>query len=275
MKKSTWNKKLKSYTAFASSIALFGSQANAQIVYTDITPDSTTIIGGNFYNLDLNNDGTFDFAINLNIGTGSSISQQVAVSPVTSNGVAGDTAGIYVYPFALNAGDTVKLGLQFNLTPNQSMGSYFGPGFYYGHWLGATDKYLGLSFYIGPNLHYGWARLDVDSTASQFTIKDYAYNATPNSPIIAGQTGVGIQENTLDGNVVIYSFDKNIKISFLNELFINDINVKITNILGQEIFQTNTITKQMDINLSDEKSGIYFVTVTQKNGVFTKKINLR
>ena len=276
MEKSRFNKKLKSYTAFAGSIALFGSQSDAQIVYTDIIPDSTTIVGGNFYDLDLNNDGISDFKIQLKISGGTSFtSQQVSVSPVTSNGVAGDTVGMYVYPFALNAGDTVKLGLQFNLTSNQSMGSYFGPGASYGNWIGATDKYLGLSFYIGPDLYYGWARLDIDSVADKFTIKDYAYNATIGAPIIAGQTGVGIHENSLDNNVLIYSYDKNVKISFLNTLDATNADVKITNTLGQEIFRSTAVNKEMDINLSDKRAGIYFVTVTEKNGVFTKKINLR
>ena len=49
------------------------------------------------------------------------------------------------------------------------------------------DKYLGLRFIIKGQTHYGWARLDVLSL-SHWVIKDYAYNATPNKPILAGQT---------------------------------------------------------------------------------------
>jgi hypothetical protein len=275
MEKTVLNKKIKTYSALAGSFALLSSGAEAQIIYTDVNPDSTTVIPGNFYNLDLNNDGTFDFTINLNAGTGTATSQQVAITPVTSNGVAGDTVGMYVYPFALNAGDTVKASLQFNLGANQSMGSYFGPTAFYGHWLGATDKYLGLSFYIGANLHYGWARLDVDSMAGQFTIKDYAYNGTPNAIILAGETGVGIHEITSLQNIIVYGYDKNIKIIFTNELPIDNAEIKISNILGQEIYHSAISNKNTDINLADKKSGIYFVTITNKNAVFTKKINLR
>ena len=45
--------------------------------------------------------------------------------------------------------------------------------------------------------------------------------------------------------------------------------------LGQEIYHSSISNKEMNINLDDKKTGIYFVTVIQKNGVYTKKINLR
>ncbi|MGZ4035668.1 MAG: T9SS type A sorting domain-containing protein [Bacteroidia bacterium] len=268
--------KLKSYSALAGSFALFGSQTDAQIVYTNINPDSTVNVGGGLYNLDLDNDGTFDFTINLNIGTASTTSQQVSVTNVGSNGVAGDTVGMYIYPFALNAGDTIKSSLQFNLGVNQSMGSYFAAGgSAFGHWLGATDKYLGLSFHIGTTLHYGWARLDVDSLAGHFTIKDYAYNTVADSMIIAGQTGtLGINENTFSKGLSIYSSGKNVNIHFLNELPI-DADVKILNVLGQTVYTSGLSNKETIIGLNEVKTGIYFVTVTQKNGVYTKKVQIQ
>jgi hypothetical protein len=175
----------------------------------------------------------------------------------------------------LNAGDTVKPALQFNLGANQSMGSYFGAASYYGNWLGATDKYLGLSFIVGPSSYYGWARLDVDSTASQFIIKDYAYNATPNAYIIAGETGVGIHENTLNDALSIYSSDKNVFINYRKEFPNNSANVKITDVLGKNIYEGTLTNRETKINLNEAKTGIYFVTVIQNNGVFTKKVHIQ
>lgn len=267
----TLNKKLKSYSALAGSLALISSQADAQIIYTDINPDSTTNIGGNFYNLDLDNGGVFDFTFNLNIGSGTYTFQQVAVTPAGSNGIAGDTVGVYVYPFAFNSGDTIKSSLQFNFGGNQSMASYFGPGYSYGNFIGLADKYIGLQFYIGTQLHYGWARLDVNATASQFTIKDYAYNATPDTYILAGETGVGINENNLSGNSSVFSTGKNVIIKFLNSLPVNA-EVKITNVLGQEVYKSSLNDKETSIDLSKEKTGIYFVTITGDGIVYTKKI---
>ncbi len=267
----TLNNKLKSYSALAGSIALMSSQADAQIIYTDINPDSTTNIGGNFYNLDLDNGGVFDYTITLNIGTGTYTSQQVAISPTGSNGIAGDTVGAYVYPFAFNSGDTIKSTLQFNFTTSQSMASYFGSGYSYGNFLGQTDKFIGLQFNIGPNLHYGWARFDVDATASLFTIKDYAYNSVPDAYILAGEMPVGISENSLTNNTSIYSSNKNIVIKFLTEEIIQA-DVKITNALGQEVYNASISNKETTIDMAKEKTGIYFVTISQENLVYTKKV---
>lgn len=270
----TLNNKLKSYSALASSIALMSSQADAQIIYTDINPDSTTNIGGDFYNLDLDNGGIFDYTITLNIGAGTYTSQQVAISPTGSNGIAGDTVGAYVYPFAFNSGDTIKSTLQFNFTSSQSMASYFGPSYSYGNFIGQTDKFIGLQFNIGINLHYGWARFDVDSTASQFTIKDYAYNSTPDAYILAGEMPVGISENALTNNTSIYSSDKNIVVKFLTEKVIQA-DIKITNALGQEIYKATLSNKETYIDMSKEKTGIYFVTISQENIVYTKKVLIK
>ena len=267
------NKKLRSYSALASSFALAATQADAQIIYTDINPDSTVALGGSFYNLDLDNDGTFDFAINVTIGTSASYtSQQIGISPAGTNGVAGSSVGAYIYPFAMNAGDTIKTSLQFNLGPNQSMASYFGASYSYGNWLGVTDKYLGLKFYIGTAAHYGWARLDVNATANQFIIKDYAYNTVADAYILAGQTAVGINENMTNNTVSIHSSEKNILIRFLNELPVNA-EVKITNMLGQQIYASLLSEKETRINLN-EKTGIYIVTLIQKDAVYTKKIRI-
>ncbi len=269
------NNKLKSYSALAGSIALISTQADAQIIYTDINPDSTTNIGGNFYNLDLDNGGIFDYTIRLNIGTYSSYtSQQVAITPTGSNGIAGDTIGGYVYPTAFNSGDTIKSTLQFNFTSSQSMASYFGSGYSYGNFLGQSDKFVGLVFNIGPTLHYGWARFDVDATASLFTIKDYAYNATPDAYILAGEMPVGIVENPLAHNASIYSSDKNIIIQFSIDKLVQA-DVKITNVLGQEVYAGSLGNKETAIDLSKEKTGIYFVTISQESIVYTKKVYLR
>ncbi len=274
MKDHSINKKLKSYSALAGSFALLGTQSDAQIIYTDVNPDSTLAMGGSFYNLDLDNNGTFDFSIIVNVGTASSFtSQQIAITPAGTNGIAGDTVGAYVYPLALNAGDTIKSTLQFNFSPSQSMASYFGPSYSYGNWLATTNKYLGLHFYIGTALHYGWARLDVSATANQFIIKDYAYNTIPDAFILAGQTGVGITEGSIDNLVSVHSSNNIVVIRFLNAIPKNA-EVKITNLLGQELYTSSVTDKETSINM-DQPPGIYVVTVLTNIGAYTKKVHLK
>lgn len=283
MKKSSLHKKIKSYSTLAGSILAANSAINAQIVYTDIIPDSTVNLTGGLYNLDLNNDGTFDFRFDLLItpaGTTSSGapypgSNRVMVTPLGSNAIAGSVVSAYIYPTAMAAGDTVKPTLTWNIGTNQSMASSFGSGYLYGNWLGAADKFIGLKLNVAANTFYGWARLDVDSVASTFTIKDYAYKNNPGLPIVAGMmTDVGISENIFANNVLIYGYDNHISITLLNDLHAEGI-IKITNILGQEIFTQIITSKEMNISLEDQKSSTYFVSVIQANGTYTKKINLK
>ena len=64
MKKTTLNKKLKSYSALAVSALAASSAANAQIIYTNIA-DTLLDASGETYSIDLNNDATIDFTIIL------------------------------------------------------------------------------------------------------------------------------------------------------------------------------------------------------------------
>lgn len=55
---------LKNISAFIVTVMMFFASANAQIVYSDVDPDSTMYCAGNCtlnYNLDLNNDANNDF----------------------------------------------------------------------------------------------------------------------------------------------------------------------------------------------------------------------
>jgi hypothetical protein len=59
-----------------------------------------------------------------------------------------------------------------------------------GEWANVTNRYLGLSFKINRQTHYGWARLSVrvHGTSVTGTLTGYAYETIPNKPIIAGKT---------------------------------------------------------------------------------------
>ena len=52
-----------------------------------------------------------------------------------------------------------------------------------------VDGYLGVRFYIGANLHYGWIRLDFDNgfpNQARGLLAEWAYNSVPNAPLAAG-----------------------------------------------------------------------------------------
>ncbi|MBK7304487.1 MAG: hypothetical protein IPI90_14885 [Saprospiraceae bacterium] len=54
---------LKKLSGFIVTVLMLSVSANAQIVYTDVNPDTT--IANRIYYLDLNNDGTTDDSIRL------------------------------------------------------------------------------------------------------------------------------------------------------------------------------------------------------------------
>ncbi len=68
------------------------------------------------------------------------------------------------------------------------VGSFSGVPRSSGSWIGVTNRYLGLKFMIGSEVHYGWARMTVGKHFSHVVVTGYAYETIPNRPIKAGQT---------------------------------------------------------------------------------------
>lgn len=215
MKKSLLDK-LKAYSLSAGAFAA-GTSAQAQVMYTNVEPDSATSGIGSSYDLDLNNDGTVDFILDIaqstNYGyftfTGgffyfNNAHEGVQISPQGSNRVLGN------WPQALNTGMIVQDQIygwynysNMNLARHADVFSSFQFSSYYGstfsgsyswsysggNFLNTQDKYIGLRVVISGDTHYGWARLDVDSVTS-FVLKDYAIELTPDKFIFTGDTGL-------------------------------------------------------------------------------------
>ena len=206
------NEKIKNYSALAGAFLLGGISAEGAIVYTDVDPDETYTEHTDFYNLDLNNDGNVDFIVYVvdistpgvfstpSGATYAGLFQDVLLFPAPGNSAAASTvSSAFIYPYALSAGDVIDTGLNFRSDSVQSMATYLAvvdfpaPGslymFYsFGNWQGGVeDKFLGLRFQSDGETYYGWARLDCGADHHSFTIKDYAYNSTPDEMIIAGE----------------------------------------------------------------------------------------
>ncbi len=215
MKKDSFEKKLAAYIAMSSAFLAVHSNANAQIIYTDVNPDFVSSNGS--YYLDLNNDGIVDF--NLNASMSASYSYypgqfwsshyeiSLSIQGIGYNKVKND---LLQFPLALNAGDTIipsisQLGNGQILYHHQhselfSIGP-FGTNVSYsfdsiaGNWTNQNDRYLGLKINVGGNNYYGWARLVIDGY--QVTLKDYACFIFPDYPIIAGETSCNFYQPTL------------------------------------------------------------------------------
>lgn len=154
----------------------------AQIVYTDINPDTTVSATVDqlwkSYFLDMNNDGSFEFEIEhfhpepayqaVEIHRNMDGVQQVIIDP----------AG---HARVMNKGE--QIGTDAGIWGLDGYGILNAP------WYGGGDKYFAIRFQIDGAWRYGWARVSIPSDAASVTVKDYAYEATPDAAIECGNTG--------------------------------------------------------------------------------------
>lgn len=276
-KNTTLNKRLKSYSALAGTIFAAANTANAQVVYTNVTPDSTITTGGS-YDLDLDNDGTADFVLGVTSGayTYGSFTIPYNLGTISANTANAIDTSTTQFSAEHNTNDAINSSLNWadpSTTSYQVLG--FAPGgafagYNYGNFVGATNKFIGLRFQIDGLDHYGWVRIDMASDGSTITIKDYAYDATPGATSYCGQTVTGIKEHNTMKEVTIFSANKTINVN-MNNTPLQGI-VSVTNSMGQEVANVKVTDAQMTIPMDNASTGIYFVTVTQENARFTKKV---
>jgi len=280
--------------AFIISAMLFSASANAQIVYTDVIPDSTmNCIGSSLsctknYNLDLNNDAITDFVLAAfhvappQIGLDKY--SNVTASPLNGNAVK-DTLVNSIH---------VSIPLQFNTVIDsnlllsqswQTSGSHsLKNGIYggsssdtvWGLWDSLSDYFLGLRILQSGQTHYGWVRLRVDVTRSyaSFIVKDYAYNSIPNQPILAGQTiTTGIIENAFASSINLFPNPANNQLTIILGINNQKVDVAISDINGKTIYSTTTNGMQMiDVNTKDFAAGIYAVQIKAVDFIGTKRL---
>ena len=167
--------------------------SSSSIVYTDVVPDS--IFHGAAYNLDLNNDGIYDFTFSTSttIGRcrtegGTVLDRRAWVSLIGSQNailVSG------TYPLALNTNTVIGNAAMWSSASGQYL-RYIRPWpcNSSGNWSTSEDKYLGLKIKKDNKIFYGWIRLSVNmyGFVPSIIVRDYAYNSASNKQILAGQT---------------------------------------------------------------------------------------
>ena len=294
---STLESKLKKYASLAGTVTAAISTVSAQVNYTDLNPD--VLVTGNLdsYLLDLNGDlipdfsfvtldeslsGTFSglsYAVdyagaqlnttvnqwageNVITGTGRSASSDFVLVniPQGSSVGAGNSWGSGSAILGINADISIPL---LGYSTNVQSGPMIG-----------TTGFIGLKFDVGGNTHYGWARVEVTANGEILSIKDYAYDGTPNTAIVAGETGSGpVGINEAANFVNVQSMGNNIRIELGEK--INFANATITSLSGQEIIKKELNSSISQLNVSDISSGIYILTVNSKNGMYTKKLYVK
>ncbi len=186
------DRSLAAYVAAGLGILVLATPAQAKVVYT---PDDQQIpngLPGNL-SLDLNHDGISDFIFS-NFYSSTSSTLDLSIDPVRpANEIFSTGANLLsVFAAALPAG--AEIGPNGNFKKRIGEGMANGEdldGVCQGPWIHGHNRYLGLKFVIEGEVHFGWARLDVDCLyphAVEAKLTGYAYETVANAPIIAGAT---------------------------------------------------------------------------------------
>ncbi len=218
------SKKLKAYSLTAGSL-IATLPASAEIIYTDINPDSVMNAHWNYdtLQLDLNQDDVTDYylyASSWSIGTWINHHYyDIKCSPANNNYMVTNPSSMF--PLVLSNANTISSknnwGTYSSLASakfeSDCCGNFTSLTNYYpvrsdGNFIGVTDAYIGLKFEINGAFHYGWILVDVSQYADKLTVKSYAYNNIAGEEINAGET-VGVRDSELRA-VSIYAFDNQI-----------------------------------------------------------------
>ncbi len=249
MKKTTklnFAKKLAKYGALSLAVAGV-ADATGQVVYTDIDPDFVGGLGDMLI-IDFDNNAVDDLTI-LQSNNGNY--ELVQANTSNSNGVVANSNG-YLYASNLAYGTSIDGFLTF-----YSGGASFcaGVGYAGSAFCGTGEGYLGVQFHIGGNLHFGWVRVDI-LDSSNFIVLDYAYEATPDATILAGNI-LSVEDFTT-GNFKYF-------IDSYNQLNLSSSNamesVSIHNILGQQVISKKLSNTQEVVDMSSFDAGLYLATV--------------
>ena len=199
-------KQIGAYIVAASSTAVAlvgGPTASAEVVYTPThVVVNSGLEGGTSYPIDINNDGTPDFSLYFTRFASHGLDMLLQFD-VVGNQVRYPVGGSFS---AAALKKNAPIGPEQKFTAKSFSGgggALMAASYYYhtvdqfGPWVGATNRYLGLKFMIGGKVHYGWARLTLNSLSGsniQVTLNGYAYETEAKRKILAGQESSNTQE---------------------------------------------------------------------------------
>jgi hypothetical protein len=286
-------KKMLGYSALAGAFLATGQEADAQVVYTDVDPDSTVALGQ--FDIDFDGDGVVDFFV-LQFGDpagtgniGVKLAMNSTNTNTSQNSVMGTLGSLsYVYPSRLDAGVAVELGapfVAFSQVPALEASLFFSyntGGTAYGNWGGGAEGYLGVKFVAGAGTaHFGWIELAVAADGGSATVKSYAFESSELVAINTGDTGVpsGFQQeisNLLAMDVFpnpVVGNTANLRLTADKNL---DIEVALVNTIGEVLFvrQQEIVAgnNQVELSFSDLPAGTYFVRVRDEEHVGFQKV---
>lgn len=281
------DKRLTRYGSVLGGLVVAGT-GTAQVQYVDFNPDTVLTLPESMV-IDVNGDLTPDFVFAVSTTTGTAVTIKAgAMNGYGGNGVVATTSVIFgttvVWASLLSVSNYVASTNNFNSggtgtgdPPVALAGKiYFGIGSTtMGQFAGQTDAFAGFRFDVGGNWHYGWMRMDVDAQGHTYTIKDMAYEQTPNTSIHVGDMGfstVGVDEHELQQSVIITSSNNVLTINMMADILAQ---ADIMDLSGR-IVENVSVSKGFNQHVLNELTeGIYLVRVTAGDQSVTRKVYIK
>ncbi len=266
-------KRLAQYGAMSAAV-MAGADANGQVVYTDVDPD-VTLSRGEVFSLDFEAD-TFEDVEVANPDLTSGLNAAI-VFPSSGGAFAGFTSagGTYDYPFLMAQGDVIDAATGYTTTGDRGDLNYYGCAYSNSQWCGdVTDGYLGVRFIslTTGTTHYGWVRLDTDVNGDNLiTVKDFAFEATPDTGIAAGDQGsLGVTDSAF-GAFEYHTSDNALHLSSATTMD----QVVLHNVLGQEVARQQINATSATVAMDRLSAGVYIATISAEGQTKSIKISKR
>ena len=275
-KKTLW------YAAAAGAVlGLSASDADAQIVYVDIDPDldimdtySLPFFAGLGVDFDDDDDAEIFFGEQDDMPR--TIADLAAVSdgPDGVTGIVGNLftfGGPYIaYFLPVSTGEPI--GADNAAITGYSFATFTYSGSDPNGFIGGGDKYIGVEFsFDGASTHYAWLRVEMPDGGGRILVKDFAYESTPDTPIIAGQIVTAIEPGP-DGTPgthnlsAVYPNPFNPQARFTLEVAEQqNVNISVFDALGRQVALLHDgalgagTTHQFRIDGANLPSGVYVV----------------
>lgn len=249
---------------------LFPLTVSAQILYTDISPD-TLLADDNItpgqYQLDLDSDGSVDFFFMhffypvpvyvLSIYTQYNQPHEILVD--MDNRVT-----------ALERGDPIDESRTTWLCTaegGQSAGLSFASG-----WRGTGDRFIGLRVFDGQGWRYGWLQAQLPADESWILLKAYAVQMTSGTTINAGDTGLNsVQQPPVSSRLRIRVDGRFVEVDAERPRMLN---VTVYDVIGNARLQRNTFGDRMSVDLSALPQGVYFLRAHDGREVSIQRLML-
>ena len=176
------------YALAAGATLAFSCPTQAQVVFT---PSSAVLQGLGRLDIDLDHDGSNDFSI---LARWTVYDTSNMIQAMFASGNRGSDQ------VATGSRDALKFRKGEQIGPGQSFRAFalMETPFYRGIWNYNTEsRSLGVRFLINGEIHYGWIGFRQVRIFPTIAAKlyGYAYETTPDKPILAGDTGTGTSPN--------------------------------------------------------------------------------